>query len=190
MSRANQLQVCSPESLSILHRLGEDIRIYEGKRTISTASYNLSCADPNSMLDLPVFLVSKQTLVFFELSESKVEEMWASWQRLSSEAQESLDFGEWVVEFVKSSGNYNAIGPSGDWTRSFQEIGVSEDFQNRLMNPELTNCRLRYSAIELVTGSIEARYDMLKGFDRLLDDAERYRARQAEYFAVGFEDFE
>jgi hypothetical protein len=168
MSRLANINTCSSQSLNTLHARGVDISIQGGKRVISTSSYNSSSSeDSQATVDLPVFLISRETLKWFEITEDKANQIWSSWERLDSQFQRAQDFSHWVMDLLKI-GASNAIGSSADWRRSFLELGVTREFQDRVMDPAWTYWRLKYSAFELVEGNIEARYEVLKNFDMLV----------------------
>lgn len=74
-----------------------------------------------------------------------------------------------VLRYLQSVDG-NAVTPEDDWFGMMSRIGLSTNFQHRIMKPEVEIMRLSGSLKHWVAEMLDIRYEFLKGLDRIIKE--------------------
>ncbi|RMZ89796.1 hypothetical protein DV736_g2967, partial [Chaetothyriales sp. CBS 134916] len=122
---------------------------------------------------IPVFTISRETLIYVGLSEEKASEMWNRWIHWPSTGpcrEIDIDDGGLQVTFLDFiigalENKVDAIEDNDfHWQACLDACGIDVDVQRAIMDPHFKHLRLSASCLYWVKDTIEMRYAGLKTF--------------------------
>ncbi|GJC86873.1 hypothetical protein ColLi_09711 [Colletotrichum liriopes] len=130
------------------------------------ASYSSSSSSEDTV-DVPVDLNSKEILLFAGFDKDVADRIWRHW----CDQEDQQDF---VIQagrhYIKAKAmELNAIDDDDDWNAALNNMGISEDMQRRIMNPEFNDIRRTRSAEEWALDNLEETFDFLAGLSRRIE---------------------
>ncbi|GKT88034.1 LOW QUALITY PROTEIN: hypothetical protein Ct61P_05884 [Colletotrichum tofieldiae] len=130
------------------------------------ASYSSSSSSEDTV-DVPDDLNSKEILLFAGFDKDVADRIWRHW----CDQEDQQDF---VIQagrhYIKAKAmELNAIDDDDDWNAALNNMGISEDMQRRIMNPEFNDIRRTRSAEEWALDNLEETFDFLAGLSRRIE---------------------
>ncbi|KAK1957433.1 hypothetical protein LY78DRAFT_686220 [Colletotrichum sublineola] len=130
------------------------------------ASYSSSPSSEDTV-DVPDDLNSKEILLFAGFGKDVADRIWRHW----CDQEDQQDF---VIQagrhYIKAKAmELNAIDDDDDWNAALNNMGISEDMQRRIMNPEFNDIRRTRSAEEWALDNLEETFDFLAGLSRRIE---------------------
>ncbi|KAM4057486.1 hypothetical protein HRG_010777 [Hirsutella rhossiliensis] len=134
-------------------------------------SYSSSSSDSDESIEIPEDLNSTQFLLFAGFSEDTANVIWQSW---NSHGIERF----WVVDdakhYVREKGRMrDAVGASDDWHGSLREMGMSDDFCRRVLDPAFDSVRLTECACFWALDTIDEAFAYLSSLDHRIQQKRR-----------------
>lgn len=128
--------------------------------TKSMGSLTIQHDEPDTIIEVPADLNSREALVYLGLSETTAESIHKAWVRLNSE-----DFGD-LCTFAKDwlEERFDAIdtgAPGVDWTPVLRRIGAGDALITAITKPGYDNARLTKSAFQWVKEAMDMRWEFL-----------------------------
>ncbi|GKT53540.1 hypothetical protein ColTof4_05716 [Colletotrichum tofieldiae] len=130
------------------------------------ASYSSSSSSEDTV-DVPDDLNSKEILLFAGFDKDVADRIWRHW----CDQEDQQDF---VIQagrhYIKAKAmELNAIDDDDDWNAALNNMGISEDMQRRIMNPEFNDIRRTRSAEEWALDNLGETFDFLAGLSRRIE---------------------
>ena len=115
---------------------------------------------------IPLEGESLATIKFLGYTDEKAMELWERWEADAEQDRFRVDFIHYVLPprfdgDNKFHDNMNAWDEDDDWRGVTEKWGLSEEFQDAIMDPEFDNVRFTESLRAWVYGTIKLRYDTL-----------------------------
>ena len=162
------MKIFSEDSLQILHVRGDNPQLVNGYRAISNASYSSAGSlDSQATVLIPDDFESLETLKFLQFNDATAERVW---NRYCQNVAEDPDMAN-LLESAKAHVTYHPANPmweSDDWVGAMQHMGLSSNFQARLMAEEFRDMRLSGSLKEWVIDMMEMRSEFLVGLNDVI----------------------
>ena len=154
------------QSIEILRARGE-AALSEGYRAVSNTSYTTSSSlDSEATVFIPDELESIETLRFLELNEPTAAVVWQEFLIRRRELPHRANILSSAKRYLTSIGS-DAVTASDDWVGTMRLIGMSSNFQSRIMSGD-EEMRLSGSLKQWITEMMEIRYDFLKTLDSVI----------------------
>ena len=166
----SSFQVLSPRSVQNLHERGQPAAQRGEYWAISNTSYaTADSLDSEVTVLIPVELDSQETLQFLELDEPTASVVWQQFLDRQAEFPHRasvLNSAKRYVDSIKG----RAISNDDDdgWVEIMRRIGLSDDFQDRIMRADVKEMRLSGSLKEWVFEMMEIRYEFLHTLDSVI----------------------
>lgn len=168
-SSSASLKVLSASTLDILRARGEGFR-QGGYRAVSNTSYaSQDSLDSEATVLIPDELESLKTFRFLEFNHTTALILWERYRN------GKIEFPEWsnvvtaAKAHVRTVVGYNTTSENdNEWVNVMRRIGLSSNFQARIMKPEWRSMRLAGSLKTWIWELFEARYDFLRTLDSVL----------------------
>jgi hypothetical protein len=134
---------------------------------------------------IPQTLISRQTLLYIGLSDSKATELWHRWNDwladgpspvidgpglgINSDDDEPLEavFLDFVISLIKREPNVDDESDDVQWRSYLDACGTSHDVQDAIMDPHFADIRLSNSSWYWIQDTIEMRYAGLQDIQRI-----------------------
>lgn len=162
------MKIFSEDSLRILRVRGDNPQLLNGYRAISNASYSSAASlSSQATVLIPDDFESLETLKFLEFNDTTAEIVWNRYCRNVTEDPDMAD----LLESAKAHITYHPANPmwdNDDWIGAMQHMGLSSNFQARLMAEEFRDMRLSGSLKEWVINMIEMRSEFLVALDDII----------------------
>ncbi len=168
-SASSSIKVLSSPTIDILRARGEGIQ-HGGYRTVSNTSYaTAGSLDSEATVLIPDELDSLETLEFLEFDHTTAVMIWERFKNVR------IQFPDWAN--VLSSAKSRVRGIAGhditsendeEWVDVMRQIGLTSDFQARIMTPHMRSMRLSGSLKDWLWHMFEMRYDFLLTLDDVL----------------------
>ena len=166
-SSCSSLKVLSLQSIQILRARGEAGQ-HEGYRAISNTSYvTANSLDSEATVLIPDELESLETLRFLELNETTAGIVWQQFLERQNEFPYRASILNSAKRYVNSIQG-NAITDLDDWVEIMRRIGMSSNFQARIMKNDVMEMRLSGSLKQWIYEMMEIRYDFLLTLDSVI----------------------
>lgn len=137
-----------------------------------TSSISMDSLDSQATVEIPEFLQSADTFKFLEFNSATVQPLWWKYNRLNTHYPGRVDLLQYARYHVnKISGD--AVYERDDWVGLMEKIGLTKNFQGRLMVPEAAEMRSMASAKEWIIHMITIRYEFLESLDNVLKTPSR-----------------
>jgi hypothetical protein len=134
---------------------------------------------------IPQTLISRQTLLYIGLSDSKATELWHRWNDwladgpspvidgpglgINSDDDEPLEavFLDFVISLIKREPDVDDESDDVQWRSYLDACGTSHDVQDAIMDPHFADIRLSNSSWYWIQDTIEMRYAGLQDIQRI-----------------------
>jgi hypothetical protein len=164
----SHITTLSEQSIQILRNRGDDARLQNGFRSVSNTSYlSEDSVDSQATVEIPDKLESVETLEFLELRPEVAQHVFNSF------LQQKAEFPHWASidgaarDHVRSIQG-DAFYLHDDWSDVMSRIGLTANFQKRVMDPEYTHMRLTGSAKHWAIEMINMRFEFLFSLDNVI----------------------
>ena len=162
------LKVLSYQSIQTLTARGE-AGIQGGYRQVSNTSYATSDSlDSETTVLIPDELDSEETLHFLELNNSTASIVWQQFLDRQQELPDRADVLNSTKRYVAGIEGDAIDDDDANWIEIMRRIGLTSNFQARIMQEDMKDMRLSGSLKHWVLEMMEMRYDFLKTLDRVL----------------------
>ncbi|KAK3364302.1 hypothetical protein B0T25DRAFT_442534 [Lasiosphaeria hispida] len=139
----------------------------------------------DAFVTIPIVLISRETLIYVGLSDTKGDELWNRWLNFSPDdaSLRETDGGDLTfVDFILGYYEYgpDAVGDNDDaWYACLDTCGIASETQAALMDPHFAYLRRSQSCSYWVRDTIEMRYAGLEDIQRASRDREMALQRAA-----------
>ena len=176
-------RVISEGALTILLNRGDNSTFQNGFRTVSNTSYmSDDSLDSQRTVEIPEYLQSVESIHFLEFNEATSHKIYEDFTRAAMQDPDRAHILISAREHVRSiSGNADERHGSGVWVGVLQAIGMTSNFQNRIMDPEFEDMRKMGTAKGWVLEAIETRYVFLQQLDNIIETPALGVARKTSY---------
>ena len=135
---------------------------------MSNTSYTTAASlDSEATVLIPDELDSLETLQFLELNETTASMVWQQFLDRQMEFPHRASVLNSAKRYVASVQG-NAITDDDDWVEIMERIGLSSNFQARIMRDDMKEMRLSGSLKHWIFEMMEIRYEFLKTLDRIV----------------------
>jgi len=172
---SSPIKTLSEESLQILRRRGDDARLQNGFRYVRNSSYlSLDSRESPTTVAIPDELESVETFQFLELRPE------AAQLAFDYFLQRKAQFPYWanILSAAKDhvmSIKGDADSKTDDWIAVMDRIGLTADYQNRVMDSNYNRMRLTGSAKHWAIEMMTMRFEFLSGLDDLIRTRDQNR---------------
>ncbi|KAI9834846.1 MAG: hypothetical protein M1819_002754 [Sarea resinae] len=165
-------KVLSASTIRILQARGDEARLVNGSRMISNSSYmppgSIDYSRPAHVI-IPDELNSIETLQFLELDNPTAQKIWNMYCddliHLPQHADILLSAKQYIT---RVSGNTLISNDERHWRRTMKQMGLSADYQNRIMAGEHTGIRLKTGLQGSVFGMMDTRFGLLCSLNKII----------------------
>ncbi|KAL9636661.1 MAG: hypothetical protein Q9164_002680 [Protoblastenia rupestris] len=173
LTTASSQKSLSPESMQILNAHGQGV-LQGGFRAILSTSYPpAEYLDSEVTVLIPDELDSQETLEFLELNETTASIVWQRFLERQKECPHRANVLDSAKRYIDSI-QKNAIDEDDDWVEVMIRIGLSSNFQARIMGKDMKEMRLSGSLKEWTIEMMEMRYDFLEALDGKINVSEHH----------------
>ena len=168
-SSSSSLKVLSASTIDLLRARGEGAK-QGGYRAVFNTSYiNADSVDYKTTVLIPEEFESLETLQFLEFNHTTAAIVWERFKKSQSQ------FPEWATvltsakSYVRSIAGHDTTSEDDqEWVDVMRRIGLSSNFQARIMSGEMKYMRLSGSLKDWIWHMFEMRYDFLLTLDSAL----------------------
>ena len=165
-------KILSEESIQILRLRNDHSPVNHGFRSVSNTSYmSESSLDSQETVQIPEYLESQETFRFLEFNENTAKALWDLYCEIFRDEPERCDILEMAKYHVTSTPG--DAGQGDDWVAHMDRVGLTKNFQARLMAPEAQEMRQVASANEWAILMITMRFEFLECIDDIIKTPSR-----------------
>lgn len=170
MASSSNLRILSDQALEILRLRGDNAQLKDGARAVSNTSYFTSDSlDSQATVIIPEVLDSVETLRFLEFNATTAETIWSDYEQRRQEFPHRADILNSARRHLEKSSE-NPLWEHDDWNGAMQRLGLSSNFQSRIMDPEFADMRLSGSLKYWIVQMLEDRYHFLLTLDDVIKE--------------------
>lgn len=161
-------KILSEESIHILKLRNDHSPVKDGFRSISNTSYmSEDSLDSQETVEIPEYLESLETFKFLEFNETTAQALWQLYCQILEDDPDRADFLKTAKYHVRTTPG-DAGQEGDDWVGHMDQIGLTRNFQARLMAPEAQEMREMASANEWAILMMTMRYEFLEDLDTII----------------------
>lgn len=132
-----------------------------GYRTVLVNSYSPSALTPDETIEIPLYLNSREFLVFAHFEEDVADKIWQAWCNKDPSTRGHLidDARLYIKETAKS---YDAVGEDDDWDEALKKLGWCKEWRDGILVPKYKDLRLSQPASSWVAKDLEQAFYFLR----------------------------
>jgi hypothetical protein len=163
-------RVFSEEALVILRSRGDNPQLVNNRRAVSNTSYiSADSLDSQATVEIPDILESVETLQFLEFNLSTANFIFRNFTDIKFTDPGRAHILHSAKDHIRStSGDALDHDSDAEWISVMQRIGLSSNYQSRIMHAELSDMRRMASAKEWALEMVELRYEFLLQLDAVI----------------------
>jgi hypothetical protein len=174
------MMIISDGSLAILKSRGEATELIDGVRKISNVSYmSRDSVDSQATVEIPDEIDSIKTLEFLELNAETAAVVYDKFLALKAEYPDT-DILRFAKRHVRSvAGDAHLL--ADDWSGVMQRIGLTSNYQLRVLSPNWVHMRVNSTAKETAIWMMEMRYEFLQALDNFIESPAKGLGRKVSH---------
>jgi hypothetical protein len=178
--------VFSEESLIILRSRGDNPELVNNRRAVSNTSYiSADSLDSQATVEIPDKLESVETLRFLEFTLFTANLIFSKFADSKSTDPDRAHILHSAKDHIRSiSGDAIDCNDDAAWISMMQRIGLSSNYQSRIMDTDFSAMRRMASAKEWALEMVELRYEFLLQLDAVIKAPSRGIGKKVSHMSL------